>query len=133
MTTPAGGGRSTAPPAPTSVVTTLAGSGPTGREAGGLADGPGGSARFNNPGDVAVDGTGTLYVADAGNHRIRKITPAGVVTTLAGADSRGFADGPGASARFNGPTSITVDGANNLYVADADNYRIRKIMTTGNR
>lgn len=78
---------------------------------------------------VAVDGAGSLYVADTYNHTIRKVvTSTGAVTTLAGmADSIGSADGTGAAARFNGPQGVAVDGAGNLYVADTDNSTIRKI------
>jgi DNA-binding beta-propeller fold protein YncE len=77
---------------------------------------------------VATTGAGNLYVADTGNNTIRKITPAGVVTTVAGsAGSTGSADGTGAAARFNGPEGIALDGAGNLYVADMLNNAIRKI------
>jgi hypothetical protein len=106
------------------VVTTLAGT------AGlyGSADGTGAAAKFYGPKGIAVDGTGNLYVADTGNNTIRKITPAGVVTTVAGsAGSTGSADGTGAAARFNGPEGIALDGAGNLYVADMLNNAIRKI------
>ena len=85
----------------------------------GSADGTGSAARFYFPSGVAVDGAGNVYVADAGNHTIRKVTPAGVVTTLAGlAGSHGSADGTGSAARFYYPTGVAVDGAGNVYVAD---------------
>jgi DNA-binding beta-propeller fold protein YncE len=75
---------------------------------------------------VAVDGAGNVYVAD-GYSRIHKITPAGEVSTLAGDDTDGFADGPAASARFNQPHGVAVDSAGNVYVGDRYNNRIRKI------
>lgn len=116
---------------PAGVVSTFAGDATGGGT--GHVDGPGATARFFGPCDVAVDGTGTLYVADGFNHCIRKITPAGVVSTFAGTADRtaGYADGPGLSARFNGPTALALDAQGVLYVADADNNRIRKIMPTG--
>ena len=78
------------------VVTTFAGNGEAG-----FSDGTGSAARFNNPAGIALDPSGNVYVADNGNHRIRKITPAGVVTTLAGDGYWGATDGPGSSARLN--------------------------------
>jgi prepilin-type N-terminal cleavage/methylation domain-containing protein len=108
---------------PAAVVTTLAGSG-----AAGYADGTGIRAIFNNPTGVAVDSSGTVYVADSGNNRIRKITPAGVVTTLAGSGAAGYADGTGTSAIFNKPYGIAVDASGALYVTDFNNYRVREIQ-----
>ena len=85
----------------------------------GSVDGTGSAARFRYPCGVAVDSAGNVYVADTGNHTIRKVTPAGVVTTLAGlAGSSGSADGTGSAARFNGPAGVAVDSAGNVYVAD---------------
>jgi sugar lactone lactonase YvrE len=96
----------------------------------GTDDGIGTSARFNFLNGLAVDATGNVYVADSGNNRIRKITPSGVVTTLAGSTS-GFNDGIGASAQFKNPFGITVDASGTLYVAENNNNRIRKITSTG--
>jgi sugar lactone lactonase YvrE len=113
---------------PAGVVTTLAGK----AGAGGDADGVGAAARFNTPRGVAVDSSGNVYVADEGNADIRKITPAGVVTTLAGSDGRpGYRDGTGTAARFGSPRGLTVDATGTVYVADTDNDVIRKITPDG--
>jgi mucin-19 len=107
------------------VVTTIAGEG-----VGGFLDGMGIGARFNIPQGLALDSVGNLYIADTSNHRIRKITPAGVVTTFAGSTSL-FQDGTGTNARFNTPNGIAVDSAGNVYVGDYNNHRIRKITPAG--
>ncbi len=100
--------------------------------ANGSADGTGSAARFSNPIGVAVDSAGNVYVADIVNDTIRKITPTGVVTTLAGlAGASGSTDGTGSAARFNAPQNVTVDSAGNVYVADALNHTIRKITSAG--
>ncbi len=113
---------------PAGVVTTLAGS----PEIEGSVDGTGSAARFHNPCGIAVDGSGTLYVADTGNHTVRKITPAGVVTTVAGTPGvYGTADGTGNTARFRAPDSIAVDGSGTLYVSDWGSFTIRKITSAG--
>jgi sugar lactone lactonase YvrE len=104
---------------------TLAGSGA------GSDDGPLATARFRSPAGVAVDGEETIYVADTGNHTIRKIS-GGVVTTIAGlAGSPGAADGHGSHARFTSPTAIAVDARGNLYVCDPGNHAIRKVAPSG--
>ena len=97
----------------------------------GFSDGPGGSARFNQPISVAVGGNGVLYVADAGNNSIRRVTPGGVVGTLAGWTNAGYADGVGTNALLNGPAGVGVDGLGNVFVADTGNDTIRKIETNG--
>jgi uncharacterized delta-60 repeat protein/uncharacterized repeat protein (TIGR01451 family) len=95
----------------------------------GSADARGTLARFSSPMGLAIDGAGDLYVADAGNATIRKITPDGVVSTIAGTPlHRGSNDGVGANALFNDPVALVVDGAGNLYVADEGNDNIRKIV-----
>ncbi|MCX6950586.1 MAG: hypothetical protein NTV51_00115, partial [Verrucomicrobia bacterium] len=111
---------------PEGVVTTLAGAAGTS----GSVDGTGAAAQFSSPYGVAVDSSGNVFVADAGNNTIRKITPAGVVTTLAGRDgsNAGYADGVGGNARFNNPSGIATDSAGNLYVSDTNNHIIRKIV-----
>jgi len=94
----------------------------------GSADGTGSAARFNSPGGVAVDSAGNTYVADTVNSTIRKITPAGVVTTFAGlAGSTGSANGTGSAARFNSPVAVAIDNIGNIFVADTNNSTIRKI------
>lgn len=113
---------------PGGAVTTIAGT----PGASGNADGAGAAARFNHPSNIAVDAAGNLYVADTGNQTIRRITQAGIVTTLAGtAGVKGNADGVGAAAQFNQPWGIAADAAGNVYVADAENYLIRKIEPSG--
>jgi sugar lactone lactonase YvrE len=98
----------------------------------GSDDGKGGSARFSAPTDLAVDHIGNIYVADTNNHTIRKITPAGVVTTLAGrAGFSGGLDGTGTVAQFHSPAGVAIDASDNVYVADTDNDAIRKIAPTG--
>src|SRR5438105_3678542 len=98
----------------------------------GSADGTGSAARFSQPSGVATDSSGNVYVADSYNHTIRKITPAGVVTTLAGlAGSRGSADGTGSAARFYYPWGMATDSSGNVYVADSFNSTIRKITPAG--
>jgi NHL repeat len=97
----------------------------------GSADGTGAAASFRYPRGIAADAAGNLYVAD-GNHTIRKITLAGVVTTLAGAPGViGSADGTGSAARFCIPSGTAMDAAGNLYVADRCNYAVRVVTPAG--
>ncbi len=111
--------------ATTGAVTTLAGSTRSGN-----ANGTGTAAGFNGPAGVAVDAVGNVYVADFNNNLIRKITAAGVVTTLAGSTA-GKVDGIGTAASFRGPRGVAVDAAGNVYVADANNNLIRKVTAAG--
>ena len=111
---------------PAGVVSTLAGT-----PVAGSADGTGATAAFNHPTGVAVDSSGDLIVADLGNNEIRRVTPAGVVTTLAGALSPGSADGTGAAASFSSPQAVAIDPAGNVYVADGGNNEIRVIAPNG--
>ncbi len=97
----------------------------------GYRDGVGAAASFNTPSGIALDKQGNVYVADTGNHAIRKIAPDGTVTTLAGSGIAGFADGKGAQAQFNGPVGVAVDEDGNVYVADTYNDRIRRIAPDG--
>jgi hypothetical protein len=121
---------------PIGSVTTLAGS--AGQQ--GARDGKGSAARFKWPVGLVVTSGGTVYVSDVGNHNIRKITPAGVVSTLAGSasilDDRGapkggYADGIGLAARFNRPSGMALDQLGNLLVADEANHVIRRVTPTG--
>ncbi len=112
---------------PSGVVTTFAG----GTQ--GSANGVGTAASFSNPNGIAIDNTANLYVADMGNFMIRKITPAGVVTTVAGLGnpSVGEVDGPVSIATFATPMSVAVDANGVIYVADYTGNKIRKISTDG--
>ncbi|MEO7107962.1 MAG: hypothetical protein ABIZ09_16425, partial [Rhodoferax sp.] len=110
---------------PSGAVATLAGG-----NGYGIADGSG-TAQFNAPTGVALDNSGNVYVADSGNNSIRKITPSGVVSTLAGCGHSGFVDGTGNAVCFNNPTALTIDGVGNVYVADTNNHALRKLTPAG--
>ena len=103
-------------------------------EQSGLVNGQGTSARFRGMSDIAIDQSGNIYIAEDNNNVIRKITPTGTVSTLAGSASgvSGYAGGVGTAARFDNPRGVAVDSTGVVYVADSDNYRIRKIELSGN-
>ena len=119
--------------APVVIVSTLAGA----LYSSGLLDGIGTVAKFDGPNGITVDAAGSIYVADTNNHRIRKITSAGVVSTFAGSGLTGYntvggsADGISTAASFNKPQGIAIDAAGTIYVADTDNNKIRKITSAG--
>jgi hypothetical protein len=107
-------------------VQTLAGTG-----APGYLDGSADTAEFKFPSGVCIDKSGNLYVADTGNHRIRKISATGTVTTIAGTGMAGLKDGTANTAQFDAPHGICIDSKGNLFVSDLNNKRIRKITPTG--
>ena len=95
--------------------------------------GPAAQAHLSTPSDVAVDAAGNLYLADEGNHRIRRVDSSGIITTIAGTGVRGFAGdgGPAVAAQLDHPRGVAVDATGNLYIADHDNHRIRKVDPSG--
>lgn len=111
---------------PTGVVTTFAGN-----IIPGSIDGIGIKASFVGPSGLTIDVSGNLYIADTGNNKIRKISPTGVVTTVAGTGVGGSVDGDISQASFHGPTDVAIDASGNLYVADISNNKIRKITPSG--
>lgn len=116
--------------APDSIITTIAGNDTAGYSGdGGMAT----AAEINYPEGLAVDGSGNVYIADYNNDRIRKVTSAGIITTIAGTGAIGYTGDGGAAtaAELNGPTGIAVDAAGNIYIADENNHRVRKISSAG--
>jgi sugar lactone lactonase YvrE len=107
-------------------VSTVAGTGTPG-----YSDGAGTRVQFNAPDDLVVDKAGDLFVTDSQNHAVRKITPTGVVTTVAGNGTAGAADGAGTNAFFNQPMGIAIDPAGNLFVTEWSGQRVRKVDTNG--
>jgi uncharacterized protein (TIGR03437 family) len=88
---------------------------------------------MSNPEGVAVDGAGNLFIADSSNHRIRQVSPNGIITTAAGNGAAGFSGdgGPAGSAQLNGPIGVAVDGTGNLFILDSTNNRVRKVFSNG--
>jgi uncharacterized protein (TIGR03437 family) len=118
---------------PDGIITTVAGNGTRGYSG---DHGAATSAALNDPYGIAVDAAGNVYIADRGNYRIRCVTPwrgGGIITTVAGNGAHGFSGdgGPATSAAMNGPVGIAVDAAGNLYIADLDNNRIRRVTPSG--
>jgi sugar lactone lactonase YvrE len=112
------------------VINTVAGNGTRGYSG---DYGPATSAQFSNPTGVAVDSSGNLFIADTGNDRIRKVTPDGVISTVAGNGTYGYSGdgGPATSAQLYSPSSVAVDSAGNLFIADVNNNLIRKVTPGG--
>lgn len=115
---------------PGGVISTFAGTGAQGFSGDG---GPAVNAQLNFPKDFAIDTAGNVFIADQQNHRIRRVSVSGIITTIAGSGSRGFAGDGGAatSAKLNYPSGIALDSEGNLYISDTDNYRIRKVSMSG--
>ena len=116
--------------APDGVISTVAGTGTVGYSGDG---GPAIQAQFRDVAGAAVDGGGNLYIADSGNHRIRKVTPGGIITTVAGSGTYGYSGdgGPATAAQLKLPNRVAVDAAGSLYIAEAANHRVRKVTSDG--
>lgn len=112
------------------IITTICGNGTAGSTGDG---GPASAARLYNPTKICRDGDGNIYITDRGNHKVRKISAAGIITTIAGTGTPGYMGdgGPATLCRLNTPTGICVDNAGNVYVADVFNHRVRKISPSG--
>ena len=115
---------------PSGTITTVAGTGEPGYGGDG---GPAAAAELYSPDGVAVDAAGNLYIADTGNHRVRRVDPGGTITTVAGTGLRGFwGDGrPATEADFTAPYGVTADAGGNLYIADSFNHRVRRVHPSG--
>ncbi|MEU5282089.1 RICIN domain-containing protein [Streptomyces asoensis] len=111
-------------------ITTIAGTGVAGPQGDG---GPAVAAQLNGPREVAVDREGVVYIADSNNHRVRKVTPDGKISTVAGTGAAGFRGdgGPAAAAHLNLPLGVVVDGEGAVYIADYHNHRVRKVTPDG--
>ncbi|MFK4066317.1 RICIN domain-containing protein [Streptomyces sp. NPDC029674] len=112
------------------VINTVVGTGVAGSDGDG---GPAGSAELQVPGGIAVDSTGALYIADTENHRVRKVTPDGIITTVAGTGNMSAVgdNGPAVSAQLKSPSAVAVDSTGVLYIADTENHRVRKVTPDG--
>lgn len=115
---------------PSGVISTIAGNGTAGFSGDG---GNAAAAQLKYPTSAVKDASGNLYIADSDNHRVRKVSPAGIITTIAGTGTGGFGGdgGPATLAQLNYPSEIAVDRVGNIYIADQSNYRIRKVSLDG--
>lgn len=111
-------------------ITTIAGTGKAGFSGDG---GPATAAQLSEPDGIAADAQGNVYIADYGNHRVRKVNPAGVITTIAGTGKQGFSGdgGPASAAQLDYPNGVGVDGRGNVYIADTGNSRVRRVSASG--
>lgn len=118
---------------PSGVITTVAGTGLLGAIGFSGDGGPAIAARLSWPKDIVLDSADNLYFVDTGNNRVRMISPSGIITTIAGTGNfvYGGDGGPATSAGLSFPTGLAMDASGNLYIADTDNYRVRKISSTG--
>ena len=112
------------------IITTVAGNNQFGFNGDG---GPATSASLFSPGGVALDGSGNLFIADLSNNRIRRVSANGIITTVAGTGAFGFSGDGGlaTNARLGSPSGIAIDGSGNLFIADRDNDRIRRVSANG--
>src|SRR5262245_3219911 len=120
---------------PTGIITTVAGIGGYDKAGYSGDGGPATKARINHPSDIAVDAKGNLFILDSGNSRVRKVSPAGIITTIAGNGVKGFRGDGGkatlARLNFAGQGGVTVDGRGNIFIADTGNHRIREVLPSG--
>jgi uncharacterized protein (TIGR03437 family) len=116
---------------PSGIITTVAGNGPTCCSSG--DGGPASSAQLNAPSGVAADNAGNIFIADSSNHRVRKVSPSGIITTVAGNGAPGYSGdgGPATDARLHYPSGVAVDGTGNVFIADSSNHRIRLVSPNG--
>ena len=113
---------------PQGIITTLAGTSVNGFRG---DNGPATAAQLNSPEGVAVDTAGNVYIADTENHRIRKVTPQGIISTVAGSDTASGDGGPAISSRLFQPAGIAIDASGNVYIADSNNHRVRMVTPAG--
>lgn len=114
---------------PQGIITTIAGTSVNGFRG---DNGPGTAAQLNSPEGVAVDAAGNVFIGDTENHRVRKVTPQGIITTVAGSDTGSGDNGPAVQARLFQPAGIALDASGNVYISDSNNHRVRVVSPAGN-